>query len=147
MKVISSVPEHEPLHHLLISSCCRSSELEAGTRTAPTPVFPCQAMPLGSCLPASPFSKMSIFDVKQFRTESQGVVQIKSSNSVAADVSSSMIRHAHSKKVYSDNLSYASCIALETFGLPVSFSWMLTVKNNLCFSKKKKVTDDSEMHN
>lgn len=35
-----------------------------------------------------PLSKMSVFDVKQFGTESQGVVQTKSSSSVAADVSS-----------------------------------------------------------
>lgn len=70
--------------HLLMSSCRRSSKQEAGTRTALTPVFPCQAMPLGSCLPAGPPSKISVFDVKQFRTESQGIMQTKS----RADVSS-----------------------------------------------------------
>lgn len=136
------MPQHEPLHHLLISSCCRSSELGAGTRRALTPTFLCQAMPLGSCLPAGPPPKTSVFAVKQFRTESQGVMQTKSSNSVPAAVSSFNYQTCTQHKS-----PYASCIAVETFVLPASFSWVLTVKNNLCFSKKKKIRDDSEMHN
>lgn len=58
----------------------------------------------------------------------------------------SIIRHAHGKKVYSDNLSYASCIALETFALPISFSWVWTL-TTISVSPRKKVTDASEMHN
>jgi len=58
----------------------------------------------GSCPSEGTLSKTSLFGVKQLRTESQGVVQTNSSNSVAADVYlPSIIRHVHSKKDYSES--------------------------------------------